>query len=161
MNFIRKYDTPTVKEFRRAQEARDEFFDTPKYIGLSLEKGEEVDRILNEVLPRMQTEYLRQTGMELERGPALMQFVPSLRDAEVAQFLLMNFAPRMKVRRAGRTGRRVSFKRPNVENPERTRILEQYQTLLAKYFPRWLEKQLTREEEAALGEQAFEAIAAR
>ncbi len=156
MKFIRKYDTSTVREFRKAQDIVDKFYDMPKYVGLSLEDGEEVDHILLEIVPRMQTAQLRQ-GVELERGQAVMAAVSFVKDPDVAKFLLTNFGPRLSVRqRSKRRGRRaVSLEAPSVVNPERDDILLENQDILSLFYPDLLAKQLNREQEAGLGERAF------
>ncbi|KKM83301.1 hypothetical protein LCGC14_1310830, partial [marine sediment metagenome] len=156
MTFIRKFDTPTVTQFRKAQEVVDEVFETPKYIGLSLKQGEEVDRVLNELVPRVQLEYQQRFRLELPRGDAVLSVVQSLTDPEVAQFLLINFGLTVRGGRRGRTrGQAVAI---SVVNPERDNILLENQELLAKFYPDILEKQLNREQEAELGEQAFAAV---
>jgi hypothetical protein len=157
VGWLRKFDTPTVTEFRKAKDVVDEVFETPKYIGLSLEEGEEVDRILFEIVPKMQTAQLRQ-GVELERGQAVMAAISFVQDPDVARFLLTNFGPRLSVRRRRRRGRTVTLAAPNVVNPERDEILIENQDLLALFYPDLLARQLSREQEAGLGEQAFAAV---
>lgn len=157
VQWLRKFDTPTVTQFRKAQEVVDEVFETPKYVGLSLKEGEEVDRILFEIVPRMQTAQLRQ-GVELERGQAIMAAVSFAKDPDVAKFLLTNFGPRLSVRRRRRRGRTITLEAPNVVNPERDAILIENQDLLALFYPDLLARQLSREQEAGLGEQAFAAV---
>lgn len=156
MKFIRKFDTPTAKEFRKAQKIVDKVFETPKYVGLSLEEGEEVDRILLEIVPRMQTVQLRQ-GVELERGQAVMAAVSFVKDPDVAKFLLTNFGPRLSVRqrRRKRGGRTITLEALSVMNPERDDILLENQDILALFYPDLLAKQLSREQEVGLGERAF------
>jgi hypothetical protein len=85
--WLRKFDTPTVTQFRKAQNVVDRFYDKPKYKGLSLEEGEEVDRILFEVAPKMQLQYLRANGEELERADAIMASANLIRDPDAARFL--------------------------------------------------------------------------
>jgi hypothetical protein len=155
--WLRKFDTPIVTQFRKAKDVVDEVFETPKYLGLSLEDGEEVDRILFEIVPRMQTAQLRQ-GVELERGQAVMAAVSFVTDPDVARFLLTNFGPRLSVRRRRRRGRTITLEAPNVVNPERDEILLENQDLLALFYPDLLARQLSREQEAGLGETAFQAI---
>lgn len=155
--WLRKFDTPTVTQFRKAQEVVGEVFETPKYVGLSLKEGEEVDRILFEIVPRMQTAQLRQ-GAELERGQAVMAAVSFVQDPDVARFLLTNFGPRLSVRRRRRRGRTITLEAPNVVNPERDEILIENQDLLALFYPDLLARQLSREQEAELGETAFAAV---
>ncbi|KKL77033.1 hypothetical protein LCGC14_2038930, partial [marine sediment metagenome] len=157
MEWLRKFDTPTVTEFRKAKDVVDEVFETPKYVGLSLEEGEEVDRILFEIVPKMQTAQLRQ-GVELERGQAVMAAVSFVTDPDVARFLLTNFGPRLSVRRRRQRGRTVTLAAPNVVNPERDAILIENQDLLALFYPDLLARQLSREQEAGLGESAFAAV---
>ena len=157
MTWLRKFDTPTVTQFRKAQEVVDEMFETPKYVGLSLKEGEEVDKILFEIVPRMQTVQLRQ-GVELERGQAVMAAVSFVTDPDVARFLLTNFGPRLSVRRRRRAGRTITLAAPDVVNPERDEILLENQDLLALFYPDLLARQLSREQEAGLGETAFAAV---
>ena len=158
MKWLRKFDTPTVTEFRKAQGVVDRLFEIPKYIGLDLKQGEEVDRVLNEVVPRLQLAYQRETGQELERGQAMFAATELISDPEVARFLLTNFGPRLSVRRRRRAGRRVTLDQPDVVNPERDALLLERQELLAKFYPDILQRQLNREQEAGLGEQAFAAV---
>jgi hypothetical protein len=146
-----------VTQFRKAQEVVDEVFETPKYVGLSLKEGEEVDRILFEIVPKMQTAQLRQ-GIDLERGQAVMSAISFVQDPDVARFLLTNFGPRLSVRRRRRGGRTITLAAPNVVNPERDAILIENQDLLALFYPDLLARQLSREQEAGLGEMAFQAI---
>jgi hypothetical protein len=159
---LRKFDTPTVTEFRKAQDVVDRFYDRPKYKGLSLEEGEEVDRILFEVAPKMQLQYLRANGEELERADAIMASANLIRDPDAARFLFENFGRRAKltVRQRRRGRRSVTFRSEpkDLTNPERTEILLENQDLLSKFYPDLLERQLSREEEAALGQAAFSAV---
>jgi hypothetical protein len=156
VQWLRKFDTPTVTEFRRAQDIVDRFFETPKYVGLSLEQGKEVDRVLNELLPRVQLEYQRRFRLELPRGDALLSVVQSLTDPEVAQFLLLNFGPTVRGRRRGRTRGEVTA--ISVVNLQRDQLLLDNQEILAKFYPDLLQRQLNREQEAGLEEQAFAAV---
>ena len=68
-----KFDTPTVTEFREVKDIINRIFDTPKYKDLTLAEGEEADRILDEDVPNLQTQALRE-GIELERTDAV-QFI--------------------------------------------------------------------------------------
>lgn len=151
LGFIHQYDTPTVTQFRGAQEIVDRFYETPKYKGLSLEQGQEVDRILNEDIPRMQLLALRDGGRELERGDLVRAIARDIADREVARFLMRNFA-----RRGKHTLRRA---RQVPTNPERDAILTENQVLLAQFYPDLLQRQLSREQEAELGAPAFAAVA--
>jgi hypothetical protein len=155
----RQYDTPTVKEFRKAQDIVDKVYETPKYIGLSLGDGEEVDRILFDIVPKMQRAQLRR-GIEMERGQAVMVAVSFTKDPDVARFLLTNFGPRLSVRRRRQRpgGRSVTLGAETVVNPRRDDILLENQGLLALFYPDLLERHLSREQQAGLGERAFTAI---
>ena len=87
-----------------------------------------------------------------------MAAVSFVQDPDVARFLLTNFGPRLSVRRRRQRGRTVTLAAPNVVNPERDEILIENQDLLALFYPDLLARQLSREQEAGLGEQAFAAI---
>ncbi|KKL00826.1 hypothetical protein LCGC14_2628510, partial [marine sediment metagenome] len=161
VEFIRKFDTPTVKEFRGAQDIIDRFYETPKYKGLSLDDGEDVDRVLFDVAPKMQLAFLRRTGEELSRGDAVMSAVQFVKDEDVAEFLLEHFVPRPKFRVRQRRGRkRISFdiEPEEITNPKRDAILIKNQEIMAKFFPDILMRELSREQEAGLRGQAFAAI---
>jgi hypothetical protein len=154
--WLRKFDTPTVTQFRKAQKIVDKFYDTPKYEGLSLEDGEEVDRILNEVIPRIQLLALRQ-GVELERADAIRHAIRNgqVPDKDVEVWLRRRF----RRKRRSSSGRRSRRRAEDVQSPERDVILFENQGMLSKFYPDLLERQLSREQEASLGGAAFAEVA--
>ena len=175
VQWLRKFDTPTVTEFRRAKDIINRMFDTPKYKDLTLAEGEEADRILNEDVPNLQAQALRE-GIELERTDAV-HFILE-RDAvseEVKAWLQTRFKKpraqavkdilRDRLRAAGvptdiirRIVDRPGPKLETLVNPERDTILIENQEILAKFYPDILARQLNREQEAGLGETAFAAV---
>ncbi len=172
--WLRKFDTPTVTEFREAQEIIDRVFETPKYKDLTLEQGEEADRILNEDVPNLQTQALRE-GIELERTDAVHFIIERGVSSEVEAWLKRRFKkPRSQVvkdilrdrlRAVGvptdiirRIVDRPGPKLETLVNPERDNILLENQEILAKFYPDILARQLNREQEAGLGESAFAAV---
>jgi hypothetical protein len=175
VQWLRKFDTPTVTEFREAQDIIDRMFETPKYKDLTLEQGEEADRILNQDVPNLQTQALRE-GIELERTDAVHFIIErSAVSEEVKAWLQRRFKkPRSQVvkdilrdrlRAAGvptdiirRIVDRPGPKLETLVNPERDTILIDNQEILAKFYPDILARQLTREQEAGLGETAFAAV---
>ena len=174
MEWLRKFDTPTVTEFRKAQEVVDEVFETPKYKDLTLEQGEEADRILNEDVPNLQTQALRE-GIELERTDAVHFIIERGVSDEVGDWLRRRFKKsrsqvvkdilRDRLRAAGvptdiirRIVDRPGPKLETLINPERDDILLENQEILAKFYPDILARQLNREQEAGLGESAFAAV---
>ena len=159
MKFIHKYDTPTVTQFRKAQDVVDKFYETPKYKGLSLEDGDKVDKIINETVPRLQLVALRQ-GTELERRDVIHSLIKqgAIRDPDVVEWFQRNFRRRLRVIGGGRA-KILSFRKEEPVSSERDIILLENQELLARFFPDLLQKQLTREQEAGLGEPAFAAVA--
>ena len=174
VQWLRKFDTPTVTEFRKAQEVVDRVFETPKYKDLTLEQGEEADRILNEDVPNLQTQALRE-GIELERTDAVHFIIEQGVSDEVGDWLRRRFKkPRSQIvkdilrdrlRAAGvptdiirRIVDRPGPKLETLVNPERDNILLENQEILAKFYPDILARQLNREQEAELGETAFAAV---
>ena len=155
---VHKYDTPTVTQFRKAQDVVDRFYETPKYKGLSLEDGDAVDKLLYDVAPKLQVAYQRQTGAEMSRGLALITAIQQgmINDPDVARFILANFGPRLSIRR--RHPKRRSLGAADVMNPERDAILMENQSILSRFYPDLLQKQLNREQEAGLTEPAFAAV---
>ena len=172
MNFIHKYDTPTVTQFRKAQDVVDRFYETPKYKGLSVEEGEEVDEVLNKTVPNVQLQAMR-AGREVDRREAI-KFV--LRQGGISQdaasWLRRSFKPRNALvdklirRRLHENGvpqdvidRIVGgVKLEELYNPERDDFLLENQELLARFYPDLLQKQLSREQEAGLGQPAYAAV---
>ena len=153
--WLRKFDTPTVTQFRKAQGVVDKFYDTPKYEGLSLEDGEEADRILNDVITQIQLQALRQ-GIQLERADAIRHAIRNgqVRDEDVANWLRRRFRRRRRSSSSRRSRRRAE----DVQSPERDLILFENQSLLGKFYPDLLRRQLSREQEASLGGEAFAAV---
>ena len=145
--WLRKYDTPTptVKEFRRAQDVVDRFFETPKYQELSLREGEILDELINERVEQVKRRELRDFRVELDTVTAIIIAAEQMGVSEK----ILNMALLFRERKV-----RDVFLRP-----ERDEILFSEQRLLAKFYPDFLENQLSRAEEVTLGEPAFEAIA--
>jgi len=147
VEWLRKFDTPTVTEFRKAQEVVDRFFDMPKYEGLSLDEGQRLDDFLNVEVEEFHRRTLRETGRTFRTRIAILILADQIGLPEK----LLNVALLL---------RRERF-RAQIINPERDEFLIQNELVLAKFYPDLLEQQLSRAQEVGLGEQAFEAIAAR
>ncbi|MEE9149933.1 MAG: hypothetical protein V3U27_21355 [Candidatus Tectomicrobia bacterium] len=145
--WLRKFDTPTVTDFRRAKDVVDRFFGMPKYEGLSVEKGEQLDEFLNVTLEEFQRRRLRESGRTLPTRRAILM---AGRQAGLSDELLF-----IALRLRNERGRR------RFVNPDRDEWLIQNELILAKFYPDLLEQQLSRAQEVELGEEAFEAIAAR
>jgi hypothetical protein len=145
--FIRKFDTPTVTEFRKAKDVVDRFYDKPKYEGLSLEEGERLDEFVNVTVEEFQRRQLRETGRTFRTRIAI---IVAAEESGLPEKLL-NVALLLQ---------RERF-REQIINPERDEWLIQHERILSKFYPDLLERELSRAQEAELGEQAFEAIAAR
>jgi len=142
-------------QLKQAKDVVGKFYDTPKYKGLSLEQGESVDRVLNEVVPQIQLNAQRQ-GIELKRADAVRYAIrQGLVDGEAATWLRRRFR---RTRRKSES-RRTRRKEKDIQNPERDLILLENQELLARFYPDLLQKQLSREQEAELGQSAFAAVA--
>jgi hypothetical protein len=146
MRFIHQYDTPTVTEFRKAQDVVDGFYSKPKYEGLSVEEGEQLDEFLNVTVEELQRRYLRM-GVEF---PLQTAIIIAAEESGLPE-KLMGMAIQLGSRSA----------RTWLINPDRDEWLIRNERLLAKFYPDLLERELSREQEAGLGEEAFEAIAAR
>ncbi|KKL54081.1 hypothetical protein LCGC14_2268980, partial [marine sediment metagenome] len=130
MKFIRKSDTPTVTEFRKAEDVVDRFFKTPKYKGLSLQQGEEVDKVLYDMAPALQTRFEAETGEKLSRRDAVRHLAAIIRDKKAREFLLEHFGGGVEVglRRIGAGGglRRITDVRretDEIRNEKRDQIL--------------------------------------
>jgi hypothetical protein len=144
------------REFLKAKGIVDKFYDTPKYKELSAEHGDLVDEVVNTLAPAMQTEYLRRTGGEMERSLAIRAILRSeTYPPEVESFLKNEYGGSRRSRRSGRA------KRKDPANPDRDKILTDNADLISRYYPDLIKQQLTREQEAALPEGAFENIGAR
>jgi hypothetical protein len=146
-DFIHKFDTPTVKEFRGAQDIVDRFWDMPKYEGLSLKEGQELDKFLNVELEEFQRRTLRETRRTFRTRTAIIILADQIGLPEKLLIVALQL-------------RRERF-RERIVNPERDEFLIQNERILAKFYPDLLEQQLSRVQEAELGQEAFEAIAAR
>jgi hypothetical protein len=144
MKFIRKFDTPTVTQFRGAQDIVDRFYETPKYKGLSVKEGEELDEFVNVSVGDFQRDMLRRTGRELSRVVAMILAAKELGiPSKILRFAMLFRKQRI---------------RDVFLDPRRDEMLQANQDILAKFYPDLLERQLSREEEAALGEEAFAGI---
>ena len=110
-------------------------------------------------MPRLQLVALRQ-GTELERRDVIHSLIKqgAIRDPDVVEWFQRNFRRRLRVIGGGRA-KILSFRKEEPVSSERDIILLENQELLARFFPDLLQKQLTREQEAGLGEPAFAAVA--
>jgi hypothetical protein len=120
-------------------------FDTPKYKGLTLKEGEELDEFVNVSVGDFQRDFLRRTRRELSRVVAMILAAKELGiSSKILRFAML-------------------FRRGRIRDvfldPRRDEILQSSQVILAKFYPDLLERQLSREEEAALSEEAFAGIA--
>jgi hypothetical protein len=145
VQWLRKFDTPTVTQFRKAQEVVDRLFETPKYKSLTLQEGEALDEFVNVSVGDFQRDFLRRTGRELSRVVAMILAAKELGvPSKVLQFAML-----FRKRRI----------RDVFLDPRRDEILQSNQDILAKFYPDLLERQLSRGEEAALSEEAFADVA--
>ena len=165
MKFIHKFDTPTVTQFRKAQDIMDRFFETPKYVGLSLEQGKEVDRVLFELAPALQTRFEAETGEELTRRDAVRHLAAIIRDNKAREFLLEHFGggAGAGLRRIGAGGglRRITDVRretDEIRNEKRDQILIDNEVILARFYNDVLERELSREQAAGLLPTSLEAL---
>ncbi len=165
VKWLRKFDTPTVTEFRKAQDIMDRFFETPKYVGLSLEQGKEVDRVLFELAPALQTRFEAQTGEELTRRDAVRHLAAIIRDKKAREFLLEHFGGGVQagLRRIGAGGglRRITDVRretDEIRNEKRDQILVDNEVILARFYNDILERELSREQQAGLLPTTLEAL---
>jgi len=141
-------------QLKQAKDVVGKFYDTPKYKGLNLEQGEAVDKVLNEIVPQIQLTALRQ-GIELKRSDAVRYAIrQGLVDGEAAVWLRRRFRRTRRKSESRRTRRREE----DIQNPARDLILLENQELLSRFFPDLLQRQLTREQEAELGQSAFAAV---
>jgi hypothetical protein len=149
---VHKYDTSTVKEFREAQEVVDKFYKTPKYVGLSVEQGEEVDKVLYELAPGLQTRFEAETGQKLPRRDAIQHLAPTVRDKKAREFLLEHFGA-ARASRYGFAGGIVSGRKretADIRNEKRDQLLIDNERLLVRFYNDLLERELSREQEAGL-----------
>ena len=142
-----KYDTPTVTEFRGAKDVVDRFYDIPKYEGLTVEEGERLDEFLNVTVEELQRRTVREAGMAFDMLTAI---VIAAEESGLSEKLL-GVAIQLSTRGA----------RAWTVNPARDEWLIRNERILARFYPDLLERELSRVQEAGLGAQAFEQIAAR
>ena len=144
VEWLRKFDTPTVTEFRKAKDVVNKLFETPKYKSLTLKEGEELDEFVNVSVGDFQRDFLRRTGRELSRVVAT---ILAAKEFGISSKVL-RFAMLFRKRKV----------RDVFLDPRRDEILQSNQVILAKFYPSLLEQQLSREEEAALSDEAFAGI---
>lgn len=153
---VHKYDTPTVREFREAQEVVDKFHETPKYVGLTVEQGKEVDRVLYDMAPALQTRFEAETGEKLSRREAVRHLSATIRDKKAREFLLEHFGGGV-----GGGLRRITDVRretDDIRNEKRDQILIDNERLLVRFYNDLLERELSREQAAGLLPTTLEAL---
>ncbi|KKN44428.1 hypothetical protein LCGC14_0693090 [marine sediment metagenome] len=151
---IHKFDTPTVREFRKAKDVVNEVFEIPKYKGLTLAQGEQVEEFIGRggTVEVFQLEYERETGRPLERPRAILRLLRSgaVKSEELERFIRKHFVSRPDLP--------SYLKRPEPVSPERDALILENQALLAKFYPELVQNMLNRSQEAQLGEAAFERL---
>jgi len=124
------------KEFQKARAVVDKFYDTPKYKGLSLQEGEELDDLVENGVNRVQTLNIQKLGQPLGTAAALVIAAKEQGvNPKILRFALMF--------------RKQSTKKAFMLDT-RDNLLLDNQLILSRYYPDLLEQQLSRAEEAQL-----------